>query len=296
MSPGDGIGHEGVGLVEAVGPEVERFKPGDRVVMAFDIVCGHCWFCRRGETALCEDFRNLGGGPFGGSLGGTQAELVRVPYADWNLLRIPDGMEDERALFVGDILTTGYYGTAIAGIEPEDTVAVVGAGPVGFFCVQSARVHGAARVLALDMEPDRLALAERTGAEPINVGDRNPQTAVDEATEGRGADVVIEAVGTESAYETATRVVRRGGTVSVVGMYVTERTEIPLGAYWRQALRIVFAGICPIHSWWDRSMEAVRAGQIDPLPVISHRLPLDDAVKGYELFDARSATKVILAP
>ena len=111
---------------------------------------------------------------------------------DSNLLAVPDGMEDERALFVGDILTTGYYGAAIAGIQPEDTVAVVGAGPVGFFCVQGARVHGAARVLALDVEPDRLALAERAGATAINVKERNPQTAVDELTEGRGADVVIE--------------------------------------------------------------------------------------------------------
>ena len=116
LMPGDGIGHEGVGVVEAVGAEVETFKRGDRVVLAFDIVCGHCWFCRRGQTALCENFRNLGAGPFGGSLGGAQAEMVRVPSADWNLLAVPEDMEDERALFVGDILTTGYYGTAIAGI------------------------------------------------------------------------------------------------------------------------------------------------------------------------------------
>src|ERR671935_2285652 len=113
LMPGDGIGHEGVGVVEAVGPDVERFGPGDRVVMSFDIVCGHCWFCRHGQTSLCEDFRNLGAGPFGGSLGGAQAELVRVPFADTNLLAVPHDMEDERALFVGDILTTGYYGAAI---------------------------------------------------------------------------------------------------------------------------------------------------------------------------------------
>jgi threonine dehydrogenase-like Zn-dependent dehydrogenase len=296
LSPGDGIGHEGVGVVEAVGPEVETFRPGERVVMAFDIVCGHCWFCRRGQTALCEDFRGLGLGPFGGSLGGAQAELVRVPYADWNLLAVPDGMEDERALFVGDILTTGYYGTAIAVIEPEDTVAVVGAGPVGFFCIQAAKVHGAARVLALDMEPDRLVVAERVGAVPINVKERNPLTAVDELTDGRGADVVIEAVGNEQAYENATRMVRRGGTVSVVGMYVTEKADVPLGVYWTRALRIVFAGICPVHAWWDRAMGAVTAGRIDPLPIISHRLPLEEAPHGYELFQDRIATKVVLFP
>src|SRR5256885_3786690 len=104
LSPGDTIGHEAVGVVEEVGPEVERFRPGDRVVLAFDVVCGHCWYCRQGQTSLCEDFRNLGAGTFGGGLGGAQAERVRVPFADTNLLAIPAGMEDERAIFVGDIL------------------------------------------------------------------------------------------------------------------------------------------------------------------------------------------------
>jgi len=296
LSPGDGIGHEGVGVVEEVGPEVEAFAPGDRVVLAFDIVCGHCWFCRRGQTALCEEFRNLGAGPFGGGLGGTQAEKVRIPYADWNLLRIPEGMEDERALFVGDILTTGYYGAAIAGIQPEDTVAVVGAGPVGFFAVQGARIHGAARVVALDMEPDRLVLAEKVGAEAVNVRERNPQMALADMTEGRGADVVIEAVGNTGAFETAIEIVRRGGTVSVVGMYVTESVEIPLGVYWTRTLKLVFSGICPVHSWWDRAMTAVEQGRIDPLPIISHTLPLAEAPHGYEIFERREATKVVLKP
>lgn len=293
---GEPIGHEGVGVVEQVGPDVERFAPGERVVLAFDIVCGHCWFCRHGQTALCEDFRNLGAGAFGGGLGGAQAELVRVPYADANLLAVPEGMEDERAIFVGDNLTTGYYGTAIARIRPEDTVAVVGVGPVGFFSVQAARLHGAARVLAFDMEPDRLALAQRFGAIPVNVRERNPQMAAAEHTEGRGADVVIEAVGHPSAFETAVDVVRRGGTVAVVGMFTTELLEIPIGVYWTRALHLVFAGICPVHAWWEKAMAAVRDGGIDPLPIISHRLPLDEAAKGYELFDSRQATKVILKP
>jgi threonine dehydrogenase-like Zn-dependent dehydrogenase len=296
LSPGDTIGHEGVGVVERVGPDVERFAPGDRVVIAFDIVCGHCWFCLRGQTSLCEDFRNLGAGPFGGGLGGTQAELVRVPYADVNLLRIPRDMEDERAIFVGDILTTGYYGAAIAGIQPMDVVAVVGAGPVGFFCLQAALLHGAKEVLVLDMAQDRLALAQRMGAVPIDVKARNPQMAVCELTEGRGADVVIEAVGSPSAFDTSIEIVRRGGAVSVVGMYVIESVQIPLGVYWSRALRIQFAGICPVHAWWDRAMGAVVAGKIDPLPIISHTMPLSDAAEGYELFDSRRATKVLLKP
>jgi threonine dehydrogenase-like Zn-dependent dehydrogenase len=205
-------------------------------------------------------------------------------------------MDDEHALFVGDILTTGYYGTSIAGIQPHDTVAVVGAGPVGFFCVQAAFLHGAKQVLALDMEPDRLALAEQVGAVPVNVKERNPQMASSDLTEGRGPDVVIEAVGTVQAFETAVEIVRRGGTVSVVGMFVVESTEIALGVYWSRALRIQFAGICPIHAWWDRAMAAVQTERIDPLPIISHRLPLSEAPEGYELFESRRATKVVLTP
>jgi threonine dehydrogenase-like Zn-dependent dehydrogenase len=295
LSPGDTLGHEGVGVVESVGPAVERFRPGDRVVVAFNIACGRCWFCQHGQTSLCEEFRNLGAGPFGGELGGTQAELVRVPYAETNLLAIPDDVEDERALFVGDILTTGYYSAGIAGIEPGDAVAVVGAGPVGFFSIQAARNLGG-EVLALDMEQGRLQLAEAAGAFPIDVSQRNPQMAVCDRTGGRGADVVIEAVGTSSGFETAVDVVRRGGRVTIAGMFVSEMIDLSLGVYWSRALRLQFAGICPVHAWWEGAMEAVRSGAIDPLPVISHRLPLADAVEGYRLFASRRATKVVLKP
>lgn len=296
VEPGDTIGHEAVGVVEEVGPGVERFRPGDRVVVAFDNACGTCWFCVRGQTHLCEDFRNLGYGTFGGGLGGAQAELLRVPHADANLLAVPEGMEDERALFVGDNLTTGFYAAAISGIESGDTVAVVGAGPVGFFCMQSAKLFGAARVLGLDMEPGRLALAEKAGADPVDVRERNAQMAVAEATGGRGADVGLEAVGTSQSFESAVDIVRRGGRVTVVGLYAGETVEVHLGAYWARALAIRFAGIAPVHVWWERAMAEVRAGTIDPMPVISHRLPLAEAPRGYELFDSRRATKVVLRP
>lgn len=136
----------------------------------------------------------------------------------------------------------------------------------------------------------------RLGAVPINVRERNPQMAVCGRTEGRGADVVIEAVGSPSAFDTSIEIVRRGGAVSVVGMYVIESLQIPLGIYWSRALRIQFAGICPVHAWWDRAMDAVVSGLIDPLPIISHTLPLADAARGYELFDSRQATKVLLKP
>jgi threonine dehydrogenase-like Zn-dependent dehydrogenase len=293
---GDRIGHEGVGVVEEVGPEVDRFSTGDRVVVAFNIVCGWCWFCRRGQNSLCEEFRNLGAGIFGGDLGGTQAERLRVPYASVNLLRIPEGMEDERALFVGDILTTGYYGAAISGIADGDTVAVIGAGPVGFFAAQAARLQGASQVQVLDLDPQRLELMERMGFVAINVEERNAHAAVCGLTDDRGADVVIEAVGSPKAFETAHDVVRSGGTIAVLGMYVSETAELQLGVSWSRMLRYVFAGIAPVHAWWEEAMRAVADGRLDPLPIISHTLPLEEAPKGYELFDRREATKVVLKP
>jgi len=296
IDPGDVMGHEAVGVVESVGPGVRTFATGDRVVVAFNIACGTCWFCVRGETQLCEDFRNLGAGAFGGGLPGAQATHVRVPFADVNLLAIPDDVDDDRALFVGDVLTTGFYAASIAEIAADETVAIVGCGPLGFFCVQAARSLGASHVYAIDREPSRLALAERVGAVAVDARERHPQTALAEATDGRGADVVLEAVGTAAAFEEAVQMVRRGGRVVVIGVYAGETVEVQLGVYWARALALRFTGICPVHAWWERAMADVRSGRIDPLPLISHRLPLDEAPEGYALFDRREATKVVLIP
>jgi len=295
LEPGDTIGHEAIGVVDAVGSSVKRFAPGDRVVVSFDIACGDCWFCRKGQTQLCEDFGFLGYGVFGGSLGGAQAELLRVPVADVNLLAVPDGLEDDRALFVGDALTTGVYAAGLAEISDGDIVAVVGAGPVGFFCAQAA-LPSAASVLALDLDPSRLSIAERIGAIPVDVSARNAQTAVDEHTQGRGADVVIEAVGTPAAFERSVDIVRRGGTVVVMGVYTSEVVQAQIGVWWVRALQIRFAGTTPVHAWWERAMAEVQAGRLDPLPIVSHRLPLGEAAHGYELFDTKQATKVLLEP
>ncbi len=295
LEPGDTIGHEAVGVVETVGEGVHRFAPGERVVVAFTISCGTCWFCGNGQTHLCDDFGYLGYGLFGGALGGAQAELVRVPFADFNLLHVPEGMDDERALFVGDTLTTGAYVAGIAGIREGDTVAVVGAGPVGFFSAQAA-LAAAGEVLALELEPSRLELAERIGAIPIDVSARNAQTAVYERTDGRGADVVIEAVGTSASFDSSLDVVRRGGIVVVAGVYTSEIVQAQLGVWWIRAIQLRFAGTTPVHAWWERAMTEVEAGRMDPMPLVSHRLPLEDAALGYELFDSRRATKVLLEP
>jgi threonine dehydrogenase-like Zn-dependent dehydrogenase len=295
LEPGETIGHEAIGVVDTVGSSVKRFAPGDRVVVSFDIACGDCWFCRKGQTQLCEDFGFLGYGVFGGSLGGAQAELLRVPVADVNLLAVPDGLEDDRALFVGDALTTGVYAAGLAEISDGDIVAIVGAGPVGFFCAQAA-VPRAASVLALDLDPSRLSIAERIGAIPVDVSARNAQTAVDEHTQGRGADVVIEAVGTLAAFERSVDIVRRGGTVVVMGVFTSELVQAQIGVWWIRALQIRFAGTTPVHAWWERAMAEVQAGRLDPLPIVSHRLPLGEAAHGYELFDTKQATKVLLEP
>lgn len=296
LDPGEGIGHEAVGIVEAVGPGVRAFAPGDRVVASFLIACGRCWFCGRGQHQLCEDLRILGYGAFGGWLGGAQAELVLVPDADVNLLRVPDHVDDERAMFVGDALTTGIYAAELARIGRDDVVAVVGAGPVGLFCAQAALAAGAREVHVIEREPARLELAAALGARPVDVAERHPETALSEATQGRGADVVIEAVGTPDAFESATSVVRRGGTVVLLGVYAGESVEVQLGVYWARAVTLRFAGLTPVHAWWERAMELVRSGAIDPLRIVSHRLPLEEAQRGYELFDRREATKVILLP
>jgi 2-desacetyl-2-hydroxyethyl bacteriochlorophyllide A dehydrogenase len=298
MVPGESLGHEGVGVVREVGPSVRSFSPGDRVVLPFGICCGECWYCRSGATSLCAQWRYLGFGDYGGGLAGTQAERVRVPLADANLLAIPDDVDDERALFAGDVATTGHYGARMLDPRPGESVAVVGAGPVGFFAAQALHSMGVGTVLLLDREESRLQLAPHAGAIPVHVGeDVDVSKAVKEYTEGRGADAAIDAVGLIPAYETTLRATRRGGRVCVLGVYgPEERIEVHMGAYWVRQLRLLFAGVCPVQSSWQATMELLRSGAIDPGRLVSHRLPLEEAAAAYDLFDRREATKVLLRP
>jgi threonine dehydrogenase-like Zn-dependent dehydrogenase len=296
IEPGEPMGHEAVGVVEEVGPGVRRVRPGDRVVVAFDVACGHCWFCSTGQSGLCEDGAIFGYGLFGGAMPGAQAELLRVPAADVNLLPVPEHVPDEAAVFVGDVLTTGFHGASLASPGPASVVAVLGCGPVGLCTVMGLRALGVGAVYALDREAARLELAEGAGAVPVHVDERNPVTALAEVTDGRGADAVIDAVGHPAAFDEALAVVRRGGTIAVVGVYAAEVVELQLGAAWSRALSFRFAGLTPVIAWWQRAMAALEAGEVDPTPIVSHRLPLEEAAEGYALFDRREATKVVLEP
>jgi threonine dehydrogenase-like Zn-dependent dehydrogenase len=296
IEPGEPLGHEAVGVVEAVGSDVSRIRSGDRVVVAFNPACGRCWFCRTGQSGLCEEGSIFGYGVFGGSMPGAQAERLLVPAADVNLLPVPDGVSDDAAVFVGDALSTGFHGASLAAPDPDAVVAVLGCGPVGVCTVMGLRSLGCGTVFAVDRERDRLALAAGAGAVPVHVEERNAPSVLADATDGRGADAVVDAVGDPSAFDDALGIVRRGGTLAVVGVYASEVAELQLGAAWSRALTFRFAGLTPVLSWWERAMDALERGEADPTPLISHRLPLSSAAEGYALFDDRTATKVVLEP
>ena len=295
-APGEVLGHEAVGVVEETGEAVGSVAPGDRVVVSFAVACAECWFCSRGQTNLCERAAVFGAGPFGGDLPGTQAERVRVPWADMNLLRVPAGVDDDRAVFVGDVLTTGYHAASLAGCGPDDSVAVLGAGPLGWCVAASLRSLGSDRVFLLDREESRLELAAAAGATPLLVGDRSAESALAEVTEDRGPDVTIDAVGAADAYRDAVAAVRRGGRVVVAGVYAGESVELQLGVAWARALDVRFTGVCPVHRDWGEVMWRVDAGELDPLPLVSDRIPLEDAPAGYERFERRIATQVLIEP
>ncbi|MFY9587031.1 MAG: alcohol dehydrogenase catalytic domain-containing protein [Actinomycetota bacterium] len=296
MRPGSVIGHEFVGEVVDAGSDVGKFKVGDRVVGSFLIVCGKCWYCARGEFNNCDQMWILGYGMFTGDLDGAQAEFVRIPGADLNLHAVDPALTDEQALFAGDILTTGAYIADRAGIQEGDTVAVIGAGPVGIFSLMAALTYKPAEVFVIDMAEDRLKIAEQAGATPIDASKTNPVIEIQNRTGDRGADVVIECVGLPDAFTTALNAVRAGGTVAVIGVHSEMSYDLPLGEIWRRGITIVNGGSCNVQGHWSQVLEHVKQGRIDPTLIISHTLPLDDALHGYEMFSKREAMKVVLKP
>jgi threonine dehydrogenase-like Zn-dependent dehydrogenase len=295
MNVGAVLGHEFVGVVEEVGREVKRFKPGDRVVSSFFTSCGVCALCRKGWFNQCVAKATFGHGEKWGGLGGGQAEYVVVPMADHSMELIPEGMTDEQAIFVGDILSTGFFGAERAEIKPGDVVAVVGAGPVGLMATMCAQLFGPARVFVVDMVDTRLDVARRLGGIPIHAKQVNPVDAIKNETGGIGADASIECVGLPSAVDTAIQCVRGGGTISVVGVPSAIIGEFPYGRVWAKSLTFR-AGWCNVQAYMRPLLDLIAAGRLKPDSIISHRMKLDDAEEAYRIFDAREATKIVLAP
>jgi threonine dehydrogenase-like Zn-dependent dehydrogenase len=338
MKSGDVLGHEFMGEVMEVGREVKNLKVGDRVVVPFPIACGACAMCRKSLFSLCENSNpnawmaeKLWGyspaGLFGyshmlGGFPGGQAEYARVPFADVGPLRIPAGLPDEKVLFLSDILPTGYMGAEMCNIDKGDVIAVWGAGPVGLFAMKSAQLFGAERVIAIDRFPYRLQRArEISGAETLNYQEVDLHEALRELTGGRGPDACIDAVGLEAhmpgplyaydrvkqavgletdrtfALRQAIRAGRSGGTVSVIGVYGGFIDKFPMGAVVNRSLTIR-SGQCHVQRYMKPLLERIEKGEIDPSAVISHRLRLDEAPHGYEMFLHKQddCVKVVLRP
>jgi 2-desacetyl-2-hydroxyethyl bacteriochlorophyllide A dehydrogenase len=294
IEPGFIIGHEYVGEVIAAGDAVTKVDVGDRVLGCFHTACGSCFFCMRGEYHKCDEARVFGHGATLGSLQGAQAEQVLVPRANLTLRRVPEGMSDDAALFAGDVMGTGYHSVVAAGLKPGDAAVVLGLGPVGLCAVQAARACGAANVIGIDTVPDRLEVARAFGAEAVHLTDEDPRAVVKAATDGRGADVVVDAVGHPDALDMACRMARKAGTVSVVGVYA-ERCEVHMGVVWIKALRMV-TGHANVIAHVDSVLAMMSAGLLDPTPLVSRHMKLEDAPDAYEAYANREALKIVMSP
>ncbi len=338
MQKGDVLGHEFMGEVVEVGPDVspERLRVGDRVVVPFPIACGACYACRSQLYSCCENSNpnagiaeKLFGHPLSGIFGyshltggfaGGQAEYARVPFADVGPLKIESDLPDEKVLFLSDILPTGYMGAEMCDIQPGDVVAVWGAGPVGQFAMDSARVLGAETVIAIDKEPYRLRLAADAGYTTINFSDTDVRSALLELTGGRGPDKCIDAVGLEATHgathvhaydrvKQATRSetdrphalrqailsCRSGGIVSVIGVYGGMIDKFPAGAWMNRSITLR-TGQCHVHRYMRPLLERIERGELDPMRIITHSLALGEAPHGYEIFKNKqdNCEKVVL--
>jgi S-(hydroxymethyl)glutathione dehydrogenase / alcohol dehydrogenase len=329
------MGHEFMGIVEDVGSEIRNLQRGDRVVVPFPIACGGCFFCAQGLPVQCERsnrkhygpegglFDQKGGALFGytdlyGGYSGGQAEYVRVPYADVGPRKVPERFSDEEVLFLTDILPTGFSGVEWAGVQGGETVAVFGCGPVGLMAQKCAWVRGAGRVIGLDIEPYRLEMATRSAnAEVINVKEGDPVEAIRAMTDGRGADVCIDAVGMEaerSLLDKAKNVLhmqmgtinvlkmcfsaaRRGGAVSILGVYGMPYDNFPIGQIFDKGLKI-YSGQALVHRYIDELISWLEKDRIRLNDIITHRLPLAEAPHGYEIFNEKkeSCVKIVLSP
>ena len=343
MHKNDVLGHEFMGIVEEVGSEVSSLKPGDRVVVPFVIACGHCWMCDRGLFAACEttQMREMGTGAalFGfsslyGAVPGGQAEMVRVPHADFGPVKLPQDFDDERFLYLSDILPTAWQGVKYANVGEEDTLAVLGLGPVGQLAVRSAKLQGVKRIIAVDRVDERLALAKSWGIETVDMRevDEVSDTLVD-MTDGRGPDGVLDAVGMEAhgnpiaekivagaarlpkplgrkaietagidrldALHTAIHSVRRAGTVSVSGVYGGMADPMPMMEMFDKGISMRM-GQCHVRHWTDELLEiASRPDDVLGLESLAtHHVSLEDAPEMYKIFQEKKdgCIKVVLKP
>jgi alcohol dehydrogenase len=294
IEPGFTIGHEYVGTVLAVGDAVTRVAVGDRVLGCFQTACGDCFFCLQGLYHRCVQSRTFGHGSGLGSLQGTQADMALVPHANLVLRRVPDGISSDVALFAGDVMGTGFHAVDASGLRPGDVAAVIGLGPVGLCAVQAAKAAGAAHVFAIDTVPDRLAMAESFGAEPLHLTEQDVRASVRDATEGRGVDVSIDAVGDPKVLESAIRLTRNCGAIQCVGVYA-ERGEVHLGLLWLKALTLR-GGHANVIAHVDRVLAMLSAGVLDPTALVSQHMKLEQAPEAYAVYDRREALKIVLTP
>ncbi|MBL8722444.1 MAG: alcohol dehydrogenase catalytic domain-containing protein [Planctomycetes bacterium] len=297
LDVGTVLGHEFLGTVVAVGSGVAKFRVGDRVVSPFSTSCGSCWFCARGLTARCTAGQLFGWVQQGRGLHGGQAERVRVPLADSTLVAAPTGVPAEAALLAGDVLSTGFFGAQLGGVQPGDVVVVVGAGPVGICALLAAQHAGAQAVFALDLLPERLALARRHGAIAGAAEDPELRASLREATHGRGADVVLECVGSAGATRVAFELVRLGGTIAAAGVHCEPQFAFSPGEAYDKNLTYR-AGRCSARALMDTTLPLLAQERFQLGALFSHRLALDEARRGYELFERRldGCTKVLLVP
>ena len=343
MKPGDILGHEPMGIVEEVGPDVDqnKLRKGDRVVVPFPIGCGECCFCRRQLWSACDNsnpkaylaeqaFGQPIAGVFGyshltGGYAGGQAEFLRVPFADVNCQVMPREFTDHQLVFLSDIFPTGYMAVHQCNVQPDDTVAIWGCGPVGQFTIQSARLLNAGRIIAIDngkMVPERLKMARDIGAITIDNSTEDVYDRLQELTGGIGPDVCIDAVGMEAHGHNMVEHVydkiktnlmqeserpavlrqtieccRKGGTVSIPGVYGGASDKIPMGALMNKGLTIK-TGQTHVHRYVPELLDFIRQGKIDPSFVVTHRLPLSRAAEGYQMFREKKdgCIKVVLDP
>lgn len=294
VEPGFVIGHEFVGRVVAVGDTVARVAEGDRVLGCFHTACGSCFFCLQGAYHSCDEARVFGHGATLGSLPGAQADQVLVPHANLTLRLVPEGMSDDVALFAGDVMGTAYHAVVEGGVGPGDSVAVLGVGPVGLCAVQVAKATGASQVIAVDTVEDRLAVADSFGATAVHLTEGDVRGTVKQLTEGRGVDVCIDAVGHPEALDLAARVTRKAGTVSAIGVYA-ERADVHMGVIWIKALTLR-TGRANVIAHVDSVLAMIAADVLDPTPLVSRHMTLDEAPAAYEAYANREALKIVLSP